>query len=105
MARTCGTVTCDSSTNVMKSSGKNRTRCPESIPAAFRKRPAVVFHAGAMSNFGKHFQVESRPRRKSLGFQEFSLTLKKFQLLLQFVADDLERPLDPVSGITKCLAG
>ena len=99
MPRICGTVTCDSSTNSRKSSGKKLNSV--SGGAARRtaaQRPAVVLDARAVAHLLDHLDVEPRAGAEPLGLEQLALLAELLEPLVQLLLDLVDGAGDPLLG-------
>ena len=111
MPRTCGSVTCDSSTIMRKSSGKKSMQRVGRLAGLAAAEPAgVVLDAGAVADLQQHLHVEARAGRQPLRLQQLALLAEHLQPLFQLLADALDGLLDAllrrdeVLGRDRCTA-
>ena len=91
--RTCGSVTCDSSTKSSQSFGKKSSR-HDGVRArlAAREMARVVLDAVAVADLAQHVEVVARALLETLGFEQLAVrSLKILQPIGQFDFDRFDR--------------
>jgi len=106
MPRTCGNVTCDSSTIMRKSSGKKSINVYGGSPGLrLLNQRVVILDAGTVADFEQHFQVEPGAGTNPLRFQQLALLLELRTRSVSSARMPSTAERMRSSGVTKCLAG